>query len=233
LSRSFLLSFFAYLRSFLLLFDVKKLKHYKMDIAKSLFVIFVFFFLSIYLTTKLRSSQFYEYDKSAAPVTLVSTFSDIFSLSINRWVGIDALLSVSQSKILSFNFFLSAFDEKKNIKIKSFYVKNFFNQFDFSKFEKKNLNIVITPGVVAFLYYSGSALFVFFSILVLVLLCSAIEMLFYYFSLGNIILANVIGYALTVRFIHFGYVPLNTINFFLSFFVTFFFIFFLTKIIKN
>jgi hypothetical protein len=233
LSRSFLLSFFAYLRSFLLLFDVKKLKHYKMDIAKSLFVIFVFFFLSIYLTTKLRSSQFYEYDKSAAPVTLVSTFSDIFSLSINRWVGIDALLSVSQSKNLSFNFFLSAFDEKKNIKIKSFYVKNFFNQFDFSKFEKKNLNIVITPGVVAFLYYSGSALFVFFSILVLVLLCSAIEMLFYYFSLGNIILANVIGYALTVRFIHFGYVPLNTINFFLSFFVTFFFIFFLTKIIKN
>jgi hypothetical protein len=232
-SRSFLLSFFAYARGFLLLSDIKNLKHYKMTAAKLLFVILVFFFLSIYLTTKIRSSQFYEYDKSAVPITLSSTFSEILSLSINRWVGIDALLSVSQSKNLSFNFFFSSLNEKKNIKTKSFYVENFFSRFDFSNFEKKNLNIVITPGIVAFLYYSGSALFIFFSIFILVLLCSAIEMLFYYFSSGNIILANVIGYALAVRFVHFGYVPLNTINFLLSFFVTFFFIFCLTKIIKR
>ena len=232
-SRSFLLSFFAYARGFLLLSDIKNLKHYKMTAAKLLFVILVFFFLSIYLTTKIRSSQFYEYDKSAVPVTLSSTFSEILSLSINRWVGIDALLSVSQSKNLSFKFFFSSLNEKKNIKTKSFYVENFFSRFDFSNFEKKNLNIVITPGIVAFLYYSGSALFIFFSIFILALLCSAIEMLFYYFSSGNIILANVIGYALAVRFVHFGYVPLNTINFLLSFFVTFFFIFCLTKIIKR
>jgi hypothetical protein len=232
-SRSFLLSFFAYLRGFLLLIDIKKFKFHKMIVAKSVIVILILFFLSIYLTTKLRSAQFYEYDKSAVPVTLLSTFSDIFSLSINRWVGIDALLSVSQSKNLSFKFFLSSLDENENIKAKSFYIENFFSRFDYSKFEKKNLNIVITPGIVAFLYYTGSALFVFFSIIVLVLLCSAIEILFYYFSSGNIILANIIGYALSVRFIHFGYVPLNTINFLLSFFVTFFFIFFLTKIIKK
>jgi hypothetical protein len=167
------------------------------------------------------------------PITFSSIYSDIISLSINRWVGIDALLAVSQNKNLSFNLFLSAWQEEKNIKKKSFYIDNFFSRFNYTGFEKKNLNIVITPGIVAFLYYSGSALFVFFFIIFLILICLAIEMLFFYYSLGNIILANIIGYALSVRFIHFGYIPFNSINFLLSFLITFFIIYFLTKIIQK
>ena len=232
-SRSFLLSFFAYLRGFLLLINIEKFKFSKHIVTKLIFLITILFFLSIYSTMKLRSSQFYEFDKSAEQITFISTFSNIFSLSVNRWVGIDALLSVSQSQNLSFNFFLSAWQEKKKIKNKSFYIENFFSRYDYSEFEKKDLNIVITPGIVAFLYYSGSALFVFFSIIVLILICSAIEMLFFHFSLGNIVLANIIGYALSVRFIHFGYMPFNTINFLFSFFLTFFIIYFLKKIIKK
>jgi hypothetical protein len=232
-SRSFLLSFFVYLRGFLLLINIEKFKFSKHIVTKLIFLISILFFLSIYYTTKLRSSQFYEFDKSAEQITFISTFSNIFSLSVNRWVGIDALLSVSQSQNLSFNFFLSAWQEKKKIKNKSFYIENFFSRYDYSEFEKKNLNIVITPGIVAFLYYSGSALFVFFSIIVLILICSAIEMLFFHFSLGNIVLANIIGYALSVRFIHFGYMPFNTINFLFSFFLTFFIIYFLKKKMKK
>jgi hypothetical protein len=232
-SRSFLLFFFVYLRGFLLLINIEKFKFSKHIITKLILLILILFFLSIYSTTKLRSSQFYEFDKSAEQKTFISTFSNIFSLSVNRWVGIDALLSVSQSQNLSFNFFLSALQEKKKIKNKSFYIEYFFSRYNYSEFEKKNLNIVITPGIVAFLYYSGSALFVFFSIIVLILICSAIEMLFFHFSLGNIVLANIIGYALSVRFIHFGYIPFNTINFLFSFFLTFFIIYFLKKIIKK
>jgi hypothetical protein len=232
-SRSFLLSFFAYLRGFLLLINIKKFKFSKHIVIKLIFLISILFFLSIYSTTKLRSSQFYEFDKSEDQITFISTFSNIFSLSVNRWVGIDALLSVSQSQNLSFHFFLSAWQESKKIKNKSFYIENFFSRYDYSEFEKKNLNIVITPGIVAFLYYSGSALFVFFSIIFLILICSAIEMLFFHFSLGNIVLANIIGYALSVRFIHFGYIPFNTINFLFSFFLTFFIIYFLKKIMEK
>lgn len=232
-SRSFLLSFFAYLRGFLFLSNIKKLRFSKFTVGKIVFLILIIFFLSIYSSAKLRSTQFYDSDKTRVPITFSSTFSDIISLSINRWVGIDALLAVSQNRNLSFNFFLSAMQEEKNIKKKSFYIDNFFSQFYYSEFEKKNLNIVITPGIVAFLYYSGSALFVFFSIIFLILICSAIEMFFFYYSLRNIILANIIGYALSVRFIHFGYVPFNTINFLLSFLITFFIIYFLTHLIKK
>jgi hypothetical protein len=232
-SRSFLLSFFAYLRGFLFLSKIKKLRFSKFTVGKIFILILIIFFLSIYSSVKLRSTKFYETDKSGVPITFSSLYSDIISLSINRWVGIDALLAVSQNKNLSFNFFLSAWQEEKNINKKSFYIDNFFSRFNYSGFEKKNLNIVITPGIVAFLYYSGSALFVFFSILFLILICSAIEMLFFYYSLGNIILANIIGYALSVRFIHFGYIPFNSINFLLSFLITFFLIYFLTKIIQK
>jgi hypothetical protein len=232
-SRSFLLSFFAYLRGFLFLSKIKKLRFSKFTVGKIFILILIIFFLSIYSSVKLRSTKFYETDKSRVPITFSSLYSDIISLSINRWVGIDALLAVSQNKNLSFNFFLSAWQEEKNINKKSFYIDNFFSRFNYSGFEKKNLNIVITPGIVAFLYYSGSALFVFFSILFLILICSAIEMLFFYYSLGNIILANIIGYALSVRFIHFGYIPFNSINFLLSFLITFFIIYFLTKIIQK
>jgi hypothetical protein len=232
-SRSFLLSFFAYLRGFLLLSNKKKLGFSKFTVGKIFILILIIFFLSIYSSAKLRSAQFYETDKSEVPITFSSIYSDIISLSINRWVGIDALLAVSQNKNLSFNLFLSAWQEEKNIKKKSFYIDNFFSRFNYTGFEKKNLNIVITPGIVAFLYYSGSALFVFFSIIFLILICLAIEMLFFYYSLGNIILANIIGYALSVRFIHFGYIPFNSINFLLSFLITFFIIYFLTKIIQK
>ena len=232
-SRSFLLSFFAYLRGFLLLSNKKKLRFSKFAVGKIFILILIFFFLSIYSSKKLRSTQFYETDKSEVPITFSSIYSDIISLSINRWVGIDALLAVSQNKNLSFNLFLSAWQEEKNIKKKSFYIDNFFSRFNYTGFEKKNLNIVITPGIVAFLYYSGSALFVFFFIIFLILICLAIEMLFFYYSLGNIILANIIGYALSARLIHFGYAPFNTINFLLSFLLTFFIIYFLTNIIQK
>jgi hypothetical protein len=220
-SRTFLLSFFAYLRGFLLMINIKKLMLSKYTLAKIIFIMLIIFFLSIYFVTKFRSTLFNEYNKSETPVSLMSSFSEIFSLSINRWVGIDSLLAVSQSNNLNLEFFFSAWKEEKKIKEKSFYIDNFFSRFKYSETEKTNLNRVITPGIVAFLYYSGSASFIFFIILILILICSSIEMLFYKFSLCNIILSNIIGYTLAIRFIHFGYLPINTINFLLSFFFTF------------
>jgi hypothetical protein len=230
-SRSFILYFLAYLRGFLQLHDAKNFTFSKLLVTKIVIIFLIISFLSIFSANKLRNNQFYNYDKAQTSITLLTTFSDIFNLSINRWVGIDALLAVSQSKNLNFKFFLSAFHEKKNIKEKSFYNKNFFKRFENSKFENKNLNLIVTPGIVAFLYYSGSAFFVFFSISILILICSYIEMLFYHFSLCNIILANIIGYALALRFIHFGYVPINTINFILSFIITLFFVYIFTNLI--
>ena len=233
LSRSFLIFFVAYLRGFLSLIDKKKIIFTKIFLIKLLFVILILFFLSIYSVSIIRSFKFDKIHNNQFPITIISTFSNIFSLSINRWVGIDALLAVSQNKKLSYDFFLSAWKEKSNIQNKSFYIDNFFGRFKYSGFERENLNIVITPGIVAFLYYSGSEIFVFFTIIFLIIVCSLVEMLFYITSRRNIILANIIGLALSIRFIHFGYVPINSIFFVLSFFFTYLIIFGLMKFIKK
>jgi hypothetical protein len=161
----------------------------------------------------------------------VSTYSHIIYLSVNRWVGIDALLAVSQSKNLNFDFFISAWKEDKVITKKSFYTENFLKGYNKGENEKENLNLIVTPGIVAFLYYSGSIFFVFFSIIILILTCSLIEVLFYRISVGNIILANIIGLSLAIRIIHFGYIPSNIFNFLISFFLTLIFVYFVRKLL--
>jgi len=233
LSRSFILSFLVYLRGFLLLIDINKLKYSNFSLLKVASLILIIFYISIYSVTELRSIKYYDNNKNQTPVAATQTLPAILSLATQRWVGIDALLTVSQSKKLSYNFFATSWLEKVEIEKKSFYVENFYTKFEYHDFAKKNVNRVITPGIVAFLYYTGSPIFVFFGILILILICSYIERLFYRLSSGNIILANIIGYALTVRFIHYGYVPANTLNFFISFFVTLIFVFVITKLVSK
>jgi hypothetical protein len=65
-------------------------------------------------------SEFYK------PKTIESTITEFRFLSINRWVGIDALLSVSQNKDLSFEFLKSSLSEKKKFRKGSFYIDNFY-----------------------------------------------------------------------------------------------------------
>jgi hypothetical protein len=234
-SRSFLLLFLAYSRGFFLLLknDNTKFIITKFTAIKIITLFTLFFFLSIYYVERFRNKNFYNLNEPNILLNINKTYNEIISLSIHRWVGIDSLLAVSQNKNLNFKFFLSSFNEKKNIKKKSFYIDNFFTKFKYDKAEKKNLNRIITPGIVAFLYYSGSLFFVFISMILIILFCIYIEKLFYDFSMKNIILANIIGYALSIRLIHFGYVPLNTLNFLFSFFLTFVLINFAMKIVRK
>jgi hypothetical protein len=232
-SRSFLLLCLAYFRGFFLLLRNNNKIISKFITIKIITLVFFIFFLSINIVERFRNINFYNLEEPTVSLKIQSTFNEIVSLSIYRWVGIDSLLAVSQNKNLNFKFFLSSFNEKKNIKSKSFYIDNFFTKFEYDNVEKKNLNRVITPGIVAFLYYSGSLFFVFTTMILLILICIYIEKLFYDFSMKNIILSNIIGYTLSFRIIHFGYVPLNTLYFLFSFFVTFIFIYFVMKIVKK
>jgi hypothetical protein len=231
-SRAFILSIFAYFRGYYYLIEVSKTKISKSLLIKVLIFILIFFLLSFFIINELRYSNFNKKD-NLKPLKIETTIFEFVHLSVNRWVGIDGLLSVSQSKNISFDLFFSSLDEKKEIRKKSFYMNNFFKSFKYSENEDKNLNIVITPGLIAFLYYSGSIVFVCISLLLVILTCALIEKLFSYISGKNIILANLIGYALAVRFIHFGYVPYNTINYLLSFFITLLVIYFFTRLISK
>jgi hypothetical protein len=234
LSRSFLLLIIAYYRgfNFLTKYNITEYILSKYNFIKIIIVFLLIFFLSIFFVDNFRTKNFnkiYETPK----LTISKTYNEITFLLIYRWVGIDALLSVSQSNNLNFKLFLSSFNEKIKVKEKSFYIENFFKDFKYDINEKDNLNRVITPGIVAFLYYSGSLSIVFFGMILLILVCIFIEKLFFVFSINNIVLTNIIGYILASRVAHFGYVPINTLNFIFSLIITLLIIYYVMKFITK
>ena len=121
--------------------------------------------------------------------------------------SIDALLAVSQSKDLSFKLLNESLMEKKKIREKSFYIHNFFKKFNYDNKQKENLNIVITPGLIPYLYYSGSIFFVCVLLALVILFCTFIEKIFFIFR-KKYYFSNIIGYALAVRFIHLVMCPI-------------------------
>ena len=216
-SRSFLLSIFSYIRGFLYLESYKKKNFSILSVCKIFLLLLIFLFLSFYVVSQLRNINFIK-SEFKKPKTIESTISEFRYLSINRWVGIDALLTVSQNKNLSFKFLKSSLSEKKKFREGSFYIDNFYQNFKNTDIEK--INVVITPGLIPYLFYSGSVIFVFFSIIIIIIFCSLIEKLYFIFSAKNQILINIIGYAMANRLTHFGYLPYNTVYYLLSIFMT-------------
>jgi hypothetical protein len=231
LSRAFVVSIFSYIRGYAQLIEFNKTRFiFKKIFIKLFFLVFIFSFLSILVVTQLRTNNFKKEQYSKFN-SLKETTSIILELSLNRWIGIDGVLAVSQGNNLSFDFFKSSLSEEKNIREKSFYMKFFFKKYIFNPTDKEELNTIITPGIFAFLYYSGSIIFISLSIIFIILCCALIEKFFLIFSGGNIILSNIIGYTLAQRLIHFGYLPSNTINFLLSFLITLLIVLIVSKII--
>ena len=227
-SRGFLISIFAYLRGFFFLINFKKKKISTISIFKIIFSTAILLSLAFYTVTQLRNLNFVK-TEFYQPKSIETTVSELLSLSVNRWVGIDALLSVSQNENISFEFFKSSLSEKKQFRKGSFYIDNFYQNFENT--EKENFNVVITPGLIPFLYYTGSVIFVFISMIIIIIFCSLIEKIFFLFSAKNEILINVIGYAMAVRVTHFGYLPYNTFNYLLSLLITLFFVYILSLVI--
>ena len=62
-------------------------------------------------------------------------------------------------------------------------------------------------GIISFMFYSGSYIFLFFSIIGVCIFASFLEIAAYYFSSNNIIFSSLIGLTVAFRYIHFGFLP--------------------------
>ena len=70
-------------------------------------------------------------------------------------------------------------------------------------------------GIVAFLFYTGSYIFLFFALIAVCLICSLIETLAYKLS-DNMVFAAFIAQVLAYRLWHFGYIPSSSYKLLLS-----------------
>ena len=150
---------------------------------------------------------------------------------INRWIGIDSLIVVHSFEKKNFDLFFKSLREDKNNLENTFYEKTF-------NFTSDKLNIEINqkylkgntlPGIISFLYYSGSIYFVLISLFIIFMLCNFFERLIKRITEGNTIFVCFLSNMIATRLFHFGYAPKDTYLFILSILSSVLFMIFLSR----
>jgi hypothetical protein len=159
------------------------------------------------------------------------SFNHFLSLATFRWVGIDGVMAVlGRSDILSFELLKKSFLDRFEITSSQFYEKTF----NLTSTEVTyNIKGNILPGMIAFLYYSGSLLFLFVSIVTLCLVAATVEFISFMISKKNMFFSSLISMVIAYRFIHFGYLPHQSYLLFGSLFLLIFLVFLFFYISKK
>jgi hypothetical protein len=197
-------------------------------IIKYLFFIFLIFYISNFIINYERKSLFSKYsleneisikNTDEKEITKNEKYVNAFIflnkefvwIALNRWVGIDAVLSVVSHPNLNENILINALKEKFDDKNYSYYERIFYNHEDDQfKTEIKGNYGIILPGFIAFSLYSGSLIVMFLIISSLYFFGILLEMMALKLSYGNLLFSALIGNVYAFRLIHFGYIPSQT-----------------------
>ena len=139
---------------------------------------------------------------------------------INRWIGIDSLILVHNSKKTSFDLFFKSLKEKKKRNTENtFYEITFGLSSDKINIStnKEILKGNTLPGIITFLYYSGNLYFVIISLFSIIVIFNIFEILVKRITRTNLIFACFLSNMIATRLFHFGYAPKESYLFVMSF----------------
>jgi hypothetical protein len=159
-------------------------------------------------------------EKSQDPKIEIAGFEDLI---INRWIGISQLFAVIKKKEnLNIELFLTALNERKNLNRKTFFESQFLGN------EKIDINDPLLkindtfikgntlPGMIAFLYYSGSKIILCIGLIFIYLLCYFVEKISIRISNKNKFFVSFVSFLIVYRLINFGYAPFDSYQFLFS-----------------
>lgn len=194
-------------------------------------LIFSFLFLgSVYLVNYIRASLFNDaYSNEQIVQDMHSSTSPLF---IDRWVGIEGVLSVSSYPKLGWSLWKEAVNEVYDENQTSFYDNNFIESY-YLKTDKSKHHFISLPGIVAFFFYPGSFLFLFFAMLAAGFGAAIIEYATYQLGGKNVILCSLFAQVIAFRFASFGYVPKQSYLLFGSLVLNILIIFIANKLIST
>ena len=136
------------------------------------------------------------------------SFYRFYYLSIFRWVGIDAMILVTKNKKqLGLDLFKESLKEKFDENSISFYEKNFGIYSEDLVSNNKLLKGNTLPGLIAFLFFSGSYVFLYVAMILFCFVASTLEYLMFRVTFNNLLASGLIGMVVAYRFAHFGYLP--------------------------
>lgn len=135
-----------------------------------------------------------------------SKFDVFLDMALGRWIGIEGVMAVESFPTKSFSFFKEALNEK------SYHGMSFYTQIA-EPYKYKNVKpgpIISTsvPGPIAFFYYTGSILFVFFATFLSTFSLSAIEQLVFKYFHETRSVAIYVSTFLVFDFFQFGISPM-------------------------
>ena len=143
-------------------------------------------------------------------------------------MGIDALVAVESYDSKSYGLFIESFKDRFNKTKYPFYERKIQQRTKNTKIQTIEYGIT-TPGILAFLYYTGSKFFVFVLVFIISIIILTIER-YIFLLFNNLVLCSVLSQVLAYRLIHFGYMPQNTYLLLTSFLLTILGLFLIKKI---
>ena len=166
---------------------------------------------------------------------IYNKFKNISFLIQNRFIGFESLAIVTSSERQSKEAFWNAFQEEISYQPKKgYYSKNFMNTGGANLISGSlRQHTVFLPGIIAFVSYYGSLIFLFISLFLLHFFLSYIEKISYTLSFNSRVFSSFVGFTLAYRLIHFGYVPKNSYMLLAAIFISIFGIFIISKLIKR
>lgn len=177
------------------------------------------FIVSVQAVNFLREADFQDKEMEISIESTITNNNKIKVLLIDRWVGAEGLFAVSSSEKKNWDIFKKAWSEKMRDGSLSVYDSTFIH----SVYKGRNSNkhhFISIPGIVAFLFYPGSYLFLFFGMTIVGLIGWLFEFLFFKYSGQNFVLTSLISQVIAYRFAHFGYVPSQSYQLFGSLLMT-------------
>ena len=188
--------------------------------------IFILFYISVGSVNYIRANYFYKGKSVDFTIekhknekhknkeikkysTIKQHNSEILYLIINRWVGIDGVMSVvSKKDLLGKSFLLSSFQERAKTDSPTFYELTFgLEGIDTTNQQYAYVKGNTLPGFIAFIFYSGSYYLLFSLIFITCIIASYFEYISFKYSHKNLIFSALIGQVIAFRLIHFGYLP--------------------------
>jgi len=193
------------------------------------FAIFIVLFgSSVVVVNYLRANSFYTENTQNTQQLLDSTANQTSVLFLDRWVGIEGLMAVSSYPNQGWDLWKTAWQETYSENETTFYDINIIDS-PYKNTDKEKHHFVSLPGIVAFCFYPGSYLFLFFCMFVIGMFASTLELITFKMGGKNIILCALLAQVIAFRFASFGYVPAQSYLLFGTIFINILMIFMTEK----
>ena len=151
-------------------------------------------------------------------------------LVLDRFPGIEEAIAVSSYPKLGWELWEKAWREKYSGRGTSFFDKEIVSS-PYDGLDLEKFHFISLPGILSFLFYPGSYIFLFLSMSSVGLIGAFIEFAAYKLSGSNLILASLIAQVVAYRFSHFGYVPARSYLLFGTIIISMFLIYYSNKIL--